>query len=90
MSAPSPHDAAATAVLSARELAAAADISEERLLALVHLGLVEPTQPGGNEFDAAAALRLRRMIRLRAALGLSYVGAAIVADLLERLDRLER
>jgi hypothetical protein len=77
-------------VLSARELAAAADISEERLLALVHLGLVEPTQPGGNEFDAAAALRLRRMIRLRAALGLSYVGAAIVADLLERLDRLER
>jgi hypothetical protein len=80
----------AAAVLSARELAAAADISEERLAALVHLGLVEPTEPGGNEFDAAAAHRLRRMMRIRAGLGLSFVGAAIVADLLERLDHLER
>jgi len=84
------HHGEAAAVLSARELAAAAEISEERLAALVHLGLVEPTEPGGNEFHAAAALKLRRMMRIRAGLGLSFMGAAIVADLLERLDRLER
>jgi hypothetical protein len=86
----SSHRGEAAAVLSARELAAAADISEPRLAALVHLGLVEPTEPGGNEFHAAAALRLRRMIRLHGDLGVSFLGAAIIVDLLERLDRLER
>jgi len=80
----------ASATLSAEELAEAAHISVERLGALVHLGLVEPTQPEGGEFSAATALRLRRMVRLHADLGLSFVGAAIVVDLLERLDRLER
>ena len=90
MSVPSSHHDPAAAVLTARDLAAAADISEDRLTALVHLGLVEPTEPGGSEFEASAALRLRRMIRLHADLGVSFLGAAIIVDLLERLDRLER
>ena len=79
----------AQAMLSAEELAAAAGISLEGLVALVQLGLVEPAEPGGNQFTAATAARLRRMLRLRADLGVSFVGAAIIVDLLERLDRLE-
>ena len=39
---------------------------------------------------AAAAARLRRMLRLHADLCLSLVAAAVVADLVERLDRMER
>jgi len=76
-------------MLSADELAAAADISLERLAALVRLGFVEPIEPGRDEFTAATAARLRRMLRLRSDLGVSFLGAAIIVDLLERLDRLE-
>jgi hypothetical protein len=35
-------------------------------------------------------IRLRRVLRLRGDLGVNLVGAAIIVDLVERLDRLER
>ena len=77
--------------LSAGELAAAAGISEARLVRLVRLGLVEPAAPEVSRFSAAAAAaRLRRMLRLHRDLGVTLVGAAIVVDLLERLDCVER
>jgi chaperone modulatory protein CbpM len=75
--------------LSREELAAAAGISPVRLTRLVRLGLVEPAAPGASEFTAATAARLRRVLRLRADLGVNLAGAAIIADLLERLERLE-
>jgi hypothetical protein len=77
------------ALLTAQQLADAADISVERLAAFIQLGIVEPAEPGGDEFTAVTAGRLRRMVRLRADLGLSFFGAAIVVDLLERIDLLE-
>lgn len=78
------------ATLSAQQLADLASISIVRLTALVERGLVEPARADGSEFTPAAAIRVRRMMRLRADLGVSYVGAAIIVDLLERIDRLER
>jgi chaperone modulatory protein CbpM len=75
--------------LSVGELATAAGISRARVARLVRLGLVEPTAPGAREFTAATAARLRRMLRLRGDLGVNLAGAAIIVDLLERLDRLE-
>jgi MerR-like DNA binding protein len=75
--------------LSGEELAAAAGISRTRLARLVRLGLVEPDAPGTIGFTAATAGRLRRMLRLRDDLGLDLTGAAIIVDLLERLERLE-
>ena len=75
--------------LSREELAAAAGISPGKLMSFVRLGLVEPVAAGPQEFPAAAAARLRRMLRLHADLGVDLVGAAIIVDLLERLDRLE-
>jgi DNA-binding transcriptional MerR regulator len=74
--------------LSAAELAAAAGVTPALLARLVRLGLVEPA-PGADDFTAEAAARLRRMRRLRSDLGVSLVGAAIIVDLVERLDRLE-
>lgn len=75
--------------LSDEQLAAAASISVTRLAQFVRLGLVEPTAPGGNEFSAATAARLRRMLRLHGDLGLDLESAAIVVDLVERLEELE-
>jgi DNA-binding transcriptional MerR regulator len=75
--------------LSIEELAAAAGIRPARVIRLVRLGLVEPTGPGASEFTAATAARLRRMLRLRHDLGVNLAGAAIIVDLLERLERLE-
>ena len=78
------------ALLSASELATAAELSPGRLAVLVEFGLVEPATPDGSTFTAATAFRLRRMVRLHADLGVSFVGASIIVDLLERIDRLER
>jgi hypothetical protein len=71
------------------ELAAAVGIRPTMLTRLVELGLVEPVAPGGAEFPAASVRRLRRMLRLRAELGVNLTGAAIIVDLLERLEQLE-
>jgi hypothetical protein len=75
--------------LSARELAEAAGIRPGLLARLVRLGLVEALGPGGDEFPASAVARLRRMLRLHRDLGVNFTGAAIVVDLLERIERLE-
>jgi len=75
--------------LSTAQLAAAADMSRARLARLVSLGLIDPPEPDTGEFTAAAAARLRRMLRLRRDLHVNLVGATIILDLLERLDRLE-
>ena len=75
--------------LSREQLAAAAGISPARLARLIQLGLVEPAEPGPSEFAAAVAARVKRMLRLHDDLGVDLVGAAIITDLLERLDRME-
>ena len=81
--------ARAEAHLSAEELAAATSISLTTLARLVRLGLVEPTVPGASTFTAATAARLRRMLRLHRDLGVRLADAAIIVDLLERLERME-
>jgi hypothetical protein len=75
--------------LSSEELAEVSGISVARLERLVSLGVVEPSAPGASEFTAATAARLRRMLRLHADLGVNFIGAAILVELLERLEQLE-
>jgi hypothetical protein len=75
--------------LSTAQLAAAADLSHARLARLVSLGLIEPPEPATGEFSSQTAARLRRMLRLRRELHVNLIGATIILDLLERLDRLE-
>jgi MerR family transcriptional regulator, heat shock protein HspR len=77
------------AVLSADELVTTTGISHVMLWRLVRLGLVEPVGPGGTEFPARCAPRLKRMLRLRVELGVNLPGASVIVDLLERLARLE-
>jgi len=79
----------AEAHLSLHELAVAAGISATRLARLVRLGLLDPEPGAPGRFSAATAARLRRMLRLRADLGVNLAGAAIIVDLMECLDRLD-
>ena len=72
------------------ELAAIAGLTPMGLARLVRLGLLAPLAPGATHFSPAAALRVKRMLRLRADLGVGLFSAAIIVDLLERLDRLEK
>jgi hypothetical protein len=75
--------------LSAAELARAAGIDEPLLARLVGRGLVTPAEPGSGTFPLASLVRLRRMLRLRAELEVSLHAAALIVDLLERVDRLD-
>ena len=76
-------------LLTIADLARAGRITRGRVARLVKLGLVEPARAGEHRFTVTAAVRLRRVMRLRADLGVDLTGAAIIVDLLERLERLE-
>ncbi len=75
--------------LSLRDLAVACGIRATRLERLIRLGLLEPEPDNSDRFSNVTAMRLRRMVRLRADLGVNFTGAAIIVDLMERLDRLD-
>jgi hypothetical protein len=74
--------------MSSEELAVGAGISVTRLGRLVRMGIVDPL-PGTREFTVGTLLRLRRMLRLQRDLGVNMTGAAIIAALVDRLERLE-
>ena len=75
--------------LSLGDLAVACGISATRVRRLVQLGVVEPEREAPDRFSSATAVRLRRMLRLHADLGVNFPGAAIIVDLMERLERLD-
>jgi mannitol-specific phosphotransferase system IIBC component len=75
--------------LTLEAVAAAAGISAEKLRRIVAHGLVSPVAPGSSDLSMSAVARLKRMLRLHASLGVSLTSAAIIADLLERMERME-
>jgi DNA-binding transcriptional MerR regulator len=76
--------------LTLHELATAVGLSPARVARLVQRGLIESSGAEPYAFTAATAARLRRMLRLRRDLGVNLHGAAIIADLVERMEALER
>jgi chaperone modulatory protein CbpM len=75
--------------LTAEQLATAVGLSRKSVARLVRVGLLEPSAPAPAQFSAATAARLRRMLRLHHELGVNLTGAAIIVDLVQRLDELE-
>ena len=75
--------------LSFEQLAEAVGLSQLDLGRLVRVGLVEPVAQGTLAFTADTPARLRRMLRLHRDLGVNLMGAAIIVDLLERVEQLE-
>jgi hypothetical protein len=85
-----PASGAATPV-ELEVMARDAGLSPELAGRLVRLGVVEAVRPGERppRFAPEAAERLARAVRLRRDLGLPYSSAALVFDLLARIDELE-
>ncbi|WP_022947932.1 chaperone modulator CbpM [Methylohalobius crimeensis] len=74
------------------EICRVCEIQPETVIELVNEGVIEAEglQPSEWRFDAAAFQRLRIALRLERDLGVNPVGAALVLDLLEELNRLPR
>jgi chaperone modulatory protein CbpM len=59
---------------------------------LAHQGLIETFESEGGEplLPRRAVMQLRRMQRLRRDLGVNFAGAAIIIDLVGRIEQLNR
>jgi MerR family transcriptional regulator/heat shock protein HspR len=59
---------------------------------LVEFGLIDPVQWEGSRclFDPSAISRLRRIGRLREALGINLAGIEVILDLVDRVVALQR
>lgn len=58
---------------------------------LCAIGLIEPLpSAGGRLFDQSAVVRVRKALRLKRDLGLNFDAVALVMELLDRIDELER
>jgi DNA-binding transcriptional MerR regulator len=79
----------ADAWLTLEELARTTGVSASTIVRLERLGLIEPAGGDAHQFAAAAAIRLRRMLRLHHDLELDLFATEIIAELLDRLDTLE-
>jgi chaperone modulatory protein CbpM len=75
--------------LSTEEVAARCGLHPALVERFVILGLIEPLEGLANRFHPEVTLRLQRALRLRRDLGLSYNGAALVMELLDRIEELE-
>jgi DNA-binding transcriptional MerR regulator len=76
--------------LSTDEVAARCGLHPSLVQRLVALGLIEPLEGRTDRFPPHVTLRLQRALRLRRDLGLSYNGVALVLELLDRIENLER
>jgi DNA-binding transcriptional MerR regulator len=76
-------------LLTADEVAARCGLHPELVQRLVGLGLIDPEEGYSDLFRPEITLRIQRILRLRRDLGVNYNGAALVLDLLERIEALE-
>ena len=76
-------------LLSIEEVAERCGLHPEFIQRLVVLGLMDPEDDCADFFRPEVTLRIKRLLRLRRDLGINYSAAALVFDLLERIDILE-
>lgn len=62
------------------------------IVRLAKAGLIETVDSGADEplLPRRAVIRLRRMQRLRRDLGVNFAGAAVILDLVGRIEQLNR
>jgi DNA-binding transcriptional MerR regulator len=78
--------------LTVEALAERAGMHPAMVERFVACGLLEPSAREGDRlfFDAAVVPRLRTIRRLRENLGINVAGVAVILDLLEKLQALQR
>jgi DNA-binding transcriptional MerR regulator len=78
--------------LTLEDLARAADLHPTLVESFVSYGLLEPAAESGGAplFAPAAVGRLRRIVRLRRDLGVNLAGIAVILEMRDRLERLQK
>lgn len=80
----------ARGLLTSEEVARRCGIHPELIQRLVVLGLIDPVEGVPDLFSPEVTVRIRRILRLRRDLGVNYSASALILDLLERIEELER
>jgi len=75
--------------LTLDELSGVCAVERQRIVELVEHGLLEPLGGAEQRVGGEAVRRARTALRLQRDLGLNAAGAALVVELLERIDVLE-
>lgn len=75
--------------LTLDDLSGVCAVERERIVELVELGLLEPQGRAGQRMGGDALRRARTALRLQRDLGINAAGAALVVELLERIEALE-
>jgi hypothetical protein len=78
-----------TGVLSFAEAAARCGVHVTLVERLVRVGVLEPHPEHPSYLPPETTLRLRKMVRLNRDLGVNWEGAALIVELLERVEQLE-
>lgn len=76
--------------LSVDELCRLCAVEREFIVELVEEGVLEVEAADGTRFVGRSLRRARTAVRLRRDLGVNVAGAALVIELLERIEGLER
>jgi hypothetical protein len=73
-------------------VAATVGAKRSLVVTLVQQGLIETVDSGADEplLPRRAVVRIRRMQRLRRDLGVNFAGAAVILDLVGRIEQLNR
>jgi DNA-binding transcriptional MerR regulator len=79
-------------LLTLVDLANTAGVHPELVEKFVDYGLIEPSAGTGSGplFPAAAVRRLRCIMRLRGDLGVNLAGVAVILEMSERIEHLQR
>jgi DNA-binding transcriptional MerR regulator len=79
-------------LLTLNELADAAELHPALIEKFIAYGLIEPTTSEGADslFPIAHVERLRRIMRLRHDLGVNLAGVAIILDMRDHLEELQK
>lgn len=72
------------------ELCRFCSVDRSFVVELVEQGVIETRAPGSPRFSGKALQRVRIATRLRRDLGVNAAGSALVIELLERIETLER
>jgi hypothetical protein len=76
-------------LLSIEEVAGHCGLHPDFIQRLVVLGLIDSEDDSAHFFRPEVRLRIQRLQRLRGDLGVNYNAAALVLDLLDRIESLE-
>jgi DNA-binding transcriptional MerR regulator len=79
-------------LLSAEELARAAGVQAGTVEVFVRYRLIEPSTNAGSDqlFPTSVVDRLQRIVHLRQDLGVNFAGVAVILEMTERLERMQR